>query len=102
MGFLVQLGALVQSHCICTLVMKPAFKRQGGQPDQMGVAAAPKYKEGAHWIHKKRKEFGGSNQKYFDYHTFYIGYRGCGAYPQRKFSQLHSLQYRRKPLCQHN
>ena len=30
MGFLVQLGALVQSHCICTLVMRPAFKRQGG------------------------------------------------------------------------
>ena len=37
----------------------------------MGVAATPKYEVGAFWAHK---EFGGSEQKYFDHHTFYVGY----------------------------
>lgn len=45
-------------------VTKSYVKIQG-QPGQMGVA---------HWTHKECKEFGGSNQKFFDHHAFYVGY----------------------------
>ena len=38
----------------------------------MGVAATPKYKEGIYWIHRERKELGGS--ECFNDHTFYVGY----------------------------
>ena len=37
----------------------------------MGVAATPKYKEGAYWIHRGMKEFRGSNWTCFDNYTFY-------------------------------
>ena len=53
---------------------KPVFKSQGKeQPGRMGVAATPKCKEGAYWIHKEGKGFEGSYQKFFDHYAFYIG-----------------------------
>ena len=76
----------------------------------MGVAATPKYKEGIYWIHRERKEFGGS--ECFDDHAFYVGYNvandfysaikiayGVWGFGPRETSQLHSLQCQRKPLC---
>ena len=38
------------------------------------MAAMPKYKDGAYWTVRRRKEFGGSGQKCFDDHAFYVSY----------------------------
>ena len=54
-------------------VTKPAFKGRG-EPDQMGVAATPKCKMDAYWMHSERKKLGGFDQKHFDHHAFYVGY----------------------------
>ena len=40
----------------------------------MGVAATPKFNEGAYWMDRERKEFGDSEQKFSDHHAFYVGY----------------------------
>ena len=49
------------------------------------AGATPKYKDDAYWIHKERKEFGGSDQKWFDHHAFYAGYNATNViYSARK------------------
>ena len=63
------------------------------------MAATPTYKEGAYWTRVERTELGGSDQKFFDHHAFYVdcnvtnvfysGHKGSkgdlGAYPQKNF-----------------
>ena len=44
----------------------------GGATRPDGSGSHTKHQEGAYWAHKEMKEFGGSNQKFFDHHTFYI------------------------------
>ena len=46
------------------------FQRTEGQSGWMGVTVTPKCKEGAHWTRKERKDFGSSDQKFFDHHTY--------------------------------
>ena len=53
---------------------KASFQKMGGQPGWMTMAVTPKYKESAYWIHRERKEFGGSNKNFFNHHPFYIGH----------------------------
>ena len=88
----------------------------GLQPRQMGMTGTREFKEGAYWAHRERKEFKGSDQKCFDHHAFYFGYNvtnvisiaikmaeeAWGAFPQRNYSQQHSLQYLRMALCKHH
>ena len=38
------------------------------------MAVTPKWKEGTYWTHKEGKALGGSDQKCFDYHVFYVCY----------------------------
>ena len=50
------------------------------QPGQMGMETASKCIEGAYSAHGERKQFGGSDQKCFDHHTFYVGYNVTNAF----------------------
>ena len=44
------------------------------QPGQMGVTATPRYKEGAYWTYKEKKECGSFDQNCFDHYAFYVGH----------------------------
>ena len=96
-------------------VMKPPFKGQWEQPGRIGVAVSLRNEEGCYWTYREWKEFGGSDQKYFNYHAFYVGYnvtnvvystteigkRSGGLHPEI-FSQLHSLQRLKMTLGKHH
>ena len=58
----------------------------------MGVAATLKFKEGAHWTVWKRKEFGGSDQKCFDDHAFYVSYTVTNAIYSAKMEVMRVLE----------
>ena len=60
---------------------EPSFQKTwGGQPGRMGVAATPKYTEGAYWTRRKKREFGGSDLICFDNHALYVGYNNSNVF----------------------
>ena len=68
------------------------LSKDGEQLGQMGMAATPTFKEGAHWTVRERKKFGGSDQKCFDDHAFYVSYNVTNASYSAKMEAMRGLQ----------
>ena len=58
----------------------------------MGVAATPKFKEGAYWTVRERKDFGGSDRKCFDDHAFYVSYNVTNTIYSAKMEAMTGLE----------
>ena len=50
------------------------------QAGQLGVAATPNCEDDVYWTHMEGKKSGGSDQKFFDHHTCYVGYNVVNAF----------------------
>ena len=56
------------------------------------MAATPKFKEDAYWTFRERQEFGGSDQKCFDGHPFYVGYNVTNSIYSAKMEAMAGLE----------